>query len=515
MSPIKSPFIRSTATVTFLTAAGLVLGFWSQMLVAARFGVDVGMDAYLAATTLPNLLSTILTTSLAAAFLPVYGTWRERDEGEARKIAGSLVIWTGMLCLAACVAGMLFSGSLVELMAPGLEGEAFTAAAQMQRWLLPVVLLVSVNQILSGIRYAEGRFASPLLIRISAPVFTLIGVLAFSDVLHVRVLVLATLCAHGLQTIVLSFGAFHGNVSWKHALGGWRHPAMRKALRMAGPLAAAMCLYKLGPAYERWLASGMGSGAIATLGYATRLTQAIQPVLISGIALSSFALMAKLVPRGDMEGVRAALEKGCGALFFASVPLAVLLFVFAEPVIGLAFERGAFTYEDTIATSGLFCLYALGLPAGAVGTVVGQAYYAFQKTRVPIIAGILDIALFAALGSLLAPRLGLLALPIAYLISFHATALLVAVKLERETGFPILPLFARPFLQSAAAAAAAAAFGWLLSAAFSDSYLGSVLCMLAGSPVYLILQHYLFRSSETARAMRALGGMLSRRSGSP
>jgi putative peptidoglycan lipid II flippase len=284
---------------------------------------------------------------------------------------------------------------------------------------------------------------------------------------------------------------------------------------MAAPLAAAMCLYKLGPAYERRLASDMGVGAIATLGYATRLTQAVQPLLISGVALSGFALLARLVPKGDRDGIRNALQKSCGALFFASVPLAALLAGFAEPVIGLIFERGAFTRADTDAVAPLFALYALGLPAGAVGTVVGQAYYAFQNTRVPILAGLLDIALFAALATWLAPRLGLVALPIAFLISFHVTALLIARLLDRETGFPVLPLLTRPLARAAIASVIALGAALLLEHFVATSYLGSVLCLPAGGALYLSIQHFIFRSPETARLMQGLRGRRSTRSEGP
>jgi putative peptidoglycan lipid II flippase len=510
-----SRFARSTATVTLLTAAGLGLGFWSQVLIAARFGAGPGMDAYLVAGTLPNLLTNILTTSLAACFLPVYAEWRERDAAEAWRIAGAFTVLVGLFGVALCLAGMALSEPIVRLVAPGMDETGVMEASSMQRWLLPVVLLASVNQILSGLRYAEDRFAAPLLIRVTTPLLTVASVLAFSASLDVRSLVLATLCAHVLQTALLAPGLLRGGRAWDGATAAWRHPATRKALRMAAPLAAAMCLYKLGPAYERRLASEMGDGAIATLGYATRLIQALQPLLISGVALSGFALLSRLVPRGDREGVRAALEKACGALFFVGVPLAALLAGFAEPVIGYAFERGAFTRADTVAVAPLFALYALALPAGAVGTVVGQAYYAFQNTRQPIVAGFLDIALFVALATALAPRLGLIALPLSYLVSFHVTALWIAKRLDRETGFPVLPLLARPFGRALAAAAVALGAGLLLQRFFAASYRDAILCLIAGAALYPLVQHFVFRSPETARAVRMLGGLLSRRSDVP
>jgi peptidoglycan biosynthesis protein MviN/MurJ (putative lipid II flippase) len=150
----------------------------------------------------------------------------------------------------------------------------------------------------------------------------------------------------------------------------------------------------------------------------------------------------------------------------------------------------------------------IGLPAGAVGTVVGQTFYAFQNTRIPILAGLLDVALFVILGTLLVPHWGLAALPVSFVTSLYTTSLLVTHPLARLTGFPVLPLFLRPFMQSLIAALVALGAGLVLEGVLGGflpgSYPRSVLCLGVACAVYLAIQHFVFRSPETARILRYL-----------
>ena len=201
-----SRFARSTAIVTGLTVAGMGLGFWANMLTAARFGVGADMDAYLAATTLPSLISLILTTSLAASFIPVFTAERQKAPAEAWRVAATFMNLVALIGLVACLVGMFFAGPLVRLMTPGLDPSRMFLAAEMLRWLLPTVALSAVNQLLSGVFYAEGKFFAPLIIRVAGPLLTIAWILAFSSGLHVRSLVFATLSAHALQTVVLLVG---------------------------------------------------------------------------------------------------------------------------------------------------------------------------------------------------------------------------------------------------------------------------------------------------------------------
>jgi putative peptidoglycan lipid II flippase len=197
---------------------------------------------------------------------------------------------TALASLAVSVACMIFSVSLARLLTPGLAPESLERVAQLMRWLLPGVVLASVNQLVSSIFYANGRFFAPMVPRLAGPLLIIACAYFFSPSLGVKSLVIATLAASLLQTFIL-FAGLRKHDDFRFSLDfDPRHPAVRKILRLMLPMMIGMCFYKLAPAFERWIASGMPPGSISTLGYATRLVNVLQPVLVSGISVSGFAL---------------------------------------------------------------------------------------------------------------------------------------------------------------------------------------------------------------------------------
>ena len=98
------------------------------------------------------------------------------------------------------------------------------------------------------------------------------------------------------------------------------------------------------------------------------------------------------------------------ALEFAlllTLPSAVALFLAAEPIMRVLFERGAFTAVDTKATASMLAALALGLPAYVMIKVLHPSFFAREDTKTPMIyAGIamaanvvLSLTLFLMIGA--------------------------------------------------------------------------------------------------------------------
>lgn len=501
-------FATSTFTVTMLTLAGMGLSFLSNLALAAHFGVGPNMDAYLAATTLPGLLNAILTASLGAVFLPLFLESREKNDGREWRMASTLMNATAVVSAAVGVGALIAAEPLQRLLTPGLPPASLALAADLMRWLLPGILLACVNQILSGIYFSRDRFFVPMALRLFVPSTTLLFILVFGSRFTIQGLAIASFTASLCQTGVLI--ALRPRPSHFSPLLDLRQPEVVQALRLVLPMMIVTCCLKFTPAFERWVASGMPSGSISTLGYATRLINTLQPLVVSGISVAGFALMSGLVARQDMTGLRQALRRNCGALFFASIPLALFLCAFGRPLIALALERGSFSASNTAETYRLFAIYALALPATTVGTVLGQGFYTFQDTRTPTVIGVLEVFFYAGLCKLLLPSLGLIALPVSYCIYFYLSGVTLALLLSRKAGFAVLPLFSRPIATALLASLPALAAGLGLRRLFPDSNAGGGASFATACLVYLLMQKFVFRSEEASRLFQLARSGISR-----
>src|SRR3954468_330227 len=90
--------VRPAMVVTVLAIAGQLIGFVTQIVIAGAFGARADMDAFLAASTLPQYVVSVLLNALVVVFVPVFLEYEvgATDE-EAWKVASTVVVLSGML----------------------------------------------------------------------------------------------------------------------------------------------------------------------------------------------------------------------------------------------------------------------------------------------------------------------------------------------------------------------------------------------------------------------------------
>src|SRR5512140_2012854 len=124
--PTSSTTSRSAA----LVAAGILLSRLAGLVRLRVFGHYFGIqsdaaDAFNAAFRIPNLLQNLFGEgALSGSFIPVYAGLRAqgRDE-EAAQVARTVLALLTLLVSVLVLAGVLATPVLLDLIAPGFEGE--------------------------------------------------------------------------------------------------------------------------------------------------------------------------------------------------------------------------------------------------------------------------------------------------------------------------------------------------------------------------------------------------------
>lgn len=509
-----SKIARSSLVVTVFTLLGLGLSFLSNVVIAANFGAGREMDVFLAATTIPFFITSILSSSLSFTFIPVFAEYREKDPAEVWTVVSSFINLSALAALAIAAAGMLFAGQLMREIAPGFTPDKLESSAGILRWLLPVILFTVVNELLSSVYYSNQKFALPSLNKLVSPLLTMAYVLVFHDSLSTKSIALAMLTASFVQAALLIAGfARNGEFGYSFALD-FGHPGVIKILKLMAPLVLGMLVYKAVPLVDAYFLSGLSSGSISHIGYAGKLNGAILPIIISGISVSVFPAMSRYAAGGDMEAFKRILVKGVRMLYFIGIPFVAVLVPYGRTVTQLIFERRAFTPADTTAVYYALAVYLLALPAGAAGSVVSQAFYSLQANKTISVLAALMMLVYTALCFFLIEPLGYLAIPAAYALFTNCALLAEIVVLRRLVGGG-WPASAAFFLKSSAAAGAAAALLYPLMRVSPGSASAALFCA-AGFIIYLVISRSALRLEEADAvwqlAMEQLPGKFRRRS---
>jgi putative peptidoglycan lipid II flippase len=462
---------RAAGVVALAVMLSRVLGLARELILAALFGAGRGMDAYITAYRAPNLLRDLFAEgALSVAFVTVFSKLGvERGSEAAWELARKMATLVLVFMSGVVVIGILLAGPLIGLLAPGFDAEKSAFAVELTRIMFPFILLVSLAALAMGMLNARNVFGIPAL----ASSFYNIGSI-FSGVTAAwlidptfgpRALIgmaIGTLVGGFLQMAV-QFPSLHRLGFRFHFDFGWRDPQVRRVLFLMLPAVIAASAVQVNVMVNSIFASFLGDGAVSWLAYAFRLMQL--PLGIFGVAVATVTLpaVAKIAAGGDIAHFRATLARALRLAVFLTLPATVGLMMMSREIIGLIYERGRFSAEDTLQTAAALQFYAVGLIAYSCIKVLSPAFYALDRKWTPMLVSFAAIGLNVLLNWQLTFRLGMghRGLALSTGIAAIANFLLLYVLMRRaaggmETG-PLLGSLARMGVAAAALAAACVA----------------------------------------------------------
>ncbi|MFJ6069461.1 lipid II flippase MurJ [Streptomyces sp. NPDC093065] len=374
-------FLARAALVTaVLSVAGSVLGLARDQALARLFGAGGETDAFLVAWTVPEFAATLLIEDgLAFALVPMFSLALAR---RARGVPGdpvrALVASTlPRLALAFTAAGALVAVAapvLVRALAPGLSDHAL--AVDCTRLTATCVLSFGLAGYCSAALRAHRRFLAPAAIYVAYNT----GIITVMFVLGGRWGVrsaAAGVAVGGALMVAAQLPSLLRRL--RHREGGGRNPVADEPARPLAPalfttvLLFALCRQSQ-VLIERFLASGLPSGAISHLNYAQKVAQ-IPMTLSLMLCTVTFPVVARALADGDTERARDRVERDV-ALAARLVLLGAATVVACAPqIVHLLFQRGAFGAADTAATAGVMRVYALGLLGQTVVGALARSYF--------------------------------------------------------------------------------------------------------------------------------------------
>lgn len=458
---------RRAGLVAAGTLASRVLGAARDAVIAAFFSV-AATDAFWLAFTIPNALRGLLGEgAVSAAFVPVLTDVRAKEGADAARayyarLQGVMLLVLGGVSLLGVVGAPL----LVDAYASGFRAdpELRETTITLTRCVFPYIAFMGVAALLAGALHAHGQFLAPAF----APIWLNVALVAAAVALP------SALAAAGHDPVLaLAIGALAGGVLQVLAqLRAYRKlgypilprfsldPHVRRSLVLLVPLLAGLGVYQLNLVLSRQLASYLPTGALSYLFYAQRLVEIPQGMFALAIGTASLPALSGLASRGDVEGAKRLFRDGLRLSLFVAVPSSVLLAVLAEPTVSAILGRGRFGAEQIHETTRALVALAAGIWAVASVRTCVPMFHAFGETRTPVLASLLNLVVFVALGVTLTEPLGHAGIAIA--ISAASTVQLVALVLllRRKVGSLGLGEIASSAGRTLLASLAMAAVGW-------------------------------------------------------
>ena len=453
---------RGFATVGAMTILSRVLGFVRDVLIAAVLGTSFVADAFFVAFRVPNMFRRLFAEgAFDSAFIPLFAKRLHADGPDAaRTFAGQAQAGLTLVLVAFTVVAEIAMPWLMLLLAPGFASDPvkFDLAVMLARIALPYLVCMSLVALYTGVLNALGRFAiaalAPTLLNVVLIVVLLALVATGSfDQSAAGVALAWGIVASGLlQVLVVAFAAakFGMSVPWRRPL---LTPDMRRLMALAAPGVVAGGMAQITVVISTIIAT-LQDRVVSWLYYADRLFQL--PLGVIGVAIGVVLLpdLSHKLRSGDHEAVLASENRALEFALLLTMPAAVALFLAAEPIMRVLFERGAFTAVDAKVTGQMLSALALGLPAYVMIKVLHPSFFARLDTKTPMIYAGISMAATIVLSYTLFVLIGPVGIAIATTLSGWINVALLAVTLKRRGEFAFDDAFRRAFLGILLASAA-------------------------------------------------------------
>jgi putative peptidoglycan lipid II flippase len=499
-----------SATVVLMASTLLssVFGLVRNLYIAWMFGRGMEADAFLAAFTLPDMISYFLVGGAASITFVTILT-RYRDSGREAMGERSLsVILTSMFVVlgTAIVLAEIFAPWYVHWWFNGFDAAKAALCIRLTRILLPAQLFFFAGGVFGAVLLVRKQFnvqaVAPLIYNLG----TIVGGILLVRRLGVSSLAIGTVAGALVGPFLLNaVFARRAGVRYRPILD-WHDEGLREWARLSLPLMIGVSLVTA----DNWIiahfASGT-SGAISLMTYAKRLFTAPMSVLAQAAGAASMPFFASLWAKEKRAEFATAVADSVSRVACMGLLVASAMVVLGEPLIDVVFVGGRFSRADGAECAAYFAMFSVSLFLWSAQSIYSRAFYAAGNTFAPMAAGTIITLISLPLYAGLFRAYGAMGLAVASDIGIGLQTLTIAVLLHKQRMVSLASLdfeeLGRCLLAGVVSGAAVwAVFDWLVHALGLEARVqgrwAELGVLIAGMALWLVIAGWILGKTGSA-----------------
>ena len=377
--------MADTAVVGAATFASRLLGFARYSVVAALFGQTWKADVLNAVFSIPmNLRKMVAEGAFSTAFIPVLSRTVEEDPTRvrSRQLVRALFSLQIVVLVPLTVLAIVFAPQIVGVLAPFGVSEKQTLAVDLFRWFINFLFLVSLSAVLMGVENTHQKFLIPAVSPILFSVAVIASLVFLYPTMGVYAQIPGVLLGGFLPIVMQWFGFRRLGYSMMPLRKFWI-PDLKETVKKWGPALLVSGISLINQQISVTLAATLHEGSVSALQNAITFWQLPAGVLSASVVTVYFPRMSRQAARKDWLAASATMVQGLELQALLLVPAGFLMFLFAEPIIGLAFQRGLFRYTDTVLAAQVLSWLSWDLFLSGIFNFLQRFFYAKGDFRTP------------------------------------------------------------------------------------------------------------------------------------
>jgi len=432
MNKVSYSIARNASIVGIFTLLSRLVGLYRDRLFASTFGAGDLLDSYYAAFRFPDLLFNLLILgTLSVAFIPVFTEYLVKDPEEANRIANTILnfFFFGMSALA--LIALAFVPQLAHLIAPGFTGVKYQNTVTLTRIFLLSPVIFTVSSVFGSVLNSVKKF---LVVSI-APILYNLGIIFGVKFLYphfgVSGLAYGVILGALAHLISQAIAAVYRGFSYKPILD-LKHPGVRKILKLFVPRIFGVDNSQLSLLIASIIGSVLASGSIAIFNLANNLQAVPIGIFAVSFAVAVFPSLSESFVRKDDKEFNHTLVKTMVNILFFILPISAMILVLRAQITRVVLGAGNFDWQATRLTANTLGIFAISIFAQSLTPLFSRAFYARHNTKIPVIVGLISLALNLLLSYLLSLHFKVLGLTAGFSLAsiFNAAVLYIILRMQ-------------------------------------------------------------------------------------
>lgn len=382
----KSTILKIMGTVAVINIAARLLGFLRELVIGYQYGTSELADLIITVYTVPNFIYIVVGGAVTTAFISIY---IRTEENRQAFLEDSLrfVIYLGAAVMLLTLGGMwVFKEALFGEYMP----EHTALINGLLLWMVPSAFFLIISTWVNGVLNSRKQFTISVLssliynaifLALAVALTAVAGALSYGiGSLVAAVVMLVYLNRHvPLLPVFRPFSRFAAPEE------------IKRLVLLALPILLGGATIQFYFIIHRYFSLQLPEGYVAAVNYASKLTQFPQALLMTVVTTVLYPLITEGVKDRDDRMVHALFFRGLRVLGLLLVPAAMLLWLYAEPIIEVVYEYGNFTAEDTELTAPLLRVFGLSLFFISANMFITRFFYANENSVLPVVISLLSV----------------------------------------------------------------------------------------------------------------------------
>lgn len=491
---------QKSGQAAFLLMLASMLSYAAGLLrdrtLSHTFGATHLTDAYNASFLIPDFLFNLfIAGALSVAFIPVFTSYLKQDKKEAEEIANTIITFGTLLLGAIGIIFFIIAPYIIPAIFTNTPAADHSLIITMTRILLLSPIIFAISNALGSILITHKHFMAYALSGFLYNVGIIFGII----ILHKQFGIYAA----AIGAVIGAF--FHLSIRLLNILTikykfrptlSLRHKGVKKVFWLMIPKTFNLVGWQVMLIVYTLVAYTLSEGSVAAFNYARNLQSF--PISLFGIAFATaiFPFLSEHVHheanKKFSEDFQITLEK---ILFFA-IPAAIGMLLLNREIIEIILKGGAFDESAVSLTSSVLFFFILSIPIESIVHLFARGYYAHKNTILPMIFSLIGYGINIGFCIIFAKIIGVIALPIAFLIGTGLQFILLALFLTKKLAHFNIRNFAIKFLKIGFASVLMAMAVIIIPHFLSTSFLTlQLIRVIVGAFLYLTIT-YIFRCPE-------------------